>query len=165
MRPEINLQFEPAPANQYFRESTPNTSMKGIKERVYHAWKTGTYPSPATKTLGIKILELSEGHSLVEMEVDEHLHNMSSTMHGGVMADIADAAMGIAISTTISPEEDFTTMEMKISFFRPHIKGPLRAEGIVAKRGRRVAFAEAVLTNQNKEIVAKANGTWLFLTS
>jgi acyl-coenzyme A thioesterase PaaI-like protein len=55
-------------------------------------------------------------------------------------------------------------MEMKISFFRPHIKGPLRAEGIVAKRGRRVAFAEAVLTNQNKEIVAKANGTWLFLT-
>jgi uncharacterized protein (TIGR00369 family) len=85
-------------------------------------------------------------------------------MHGGVMADIADAAMGIAISTTISPEEDFTTMEMKISFFRPHIKGPLRAEGVVAKRGRRVAFAEAVLRNQNKEIVAKANGTWLFLT-
>jgi len=139
--------------------------MKGIKEKVYHAWKTGTYHSPATKTLGIKILELSEGRSLVEMEVDEHLHNMSATMHGGVMADIADAAMGIAISTTISPDEDFTTMEMKISFFRPHIKGPLRAEGIVAKRGKRVAFAEAVLTNQQNQIIAKANGTWLFLTS
>ncbi len=68
--------------------------MKGIKEKVYHAWKTGTYPSPATKTLGIKILELSEGRSLVEMDVDEQLHNMSATMHGGVMADIADAAMG-----------------------------------------------------------------------
>ena len=72
------------------------------------------------------------------------------------MADIADAAMGIAISTTISPEEDFTTMEMKISFYRPHIKGPLRAEGIVAKRGRRVGFAEAVLTNENHQIVAIA---------
>ena len=139
--------------------------MRGIKEKVYQAWKTGTYPSPATKTLGIKILELSEGRSLVEMQVDEHLHNMSSTMHGGVMADIADAAMGIAISTTISPEEDFTTMEMKISFFRPHIRGPLRAEGTVAKRGRRAAFAEAVLTNEKKQIVAKANGTWLFLTA
>ncbi|OLB70434.1 hypothetical protein AUI06_06620 [archaeon 13_2_20CM_2_52_21] len=138
--------------------------MKGIKEKVYHAWKTANYPSPATKTLGIKILELSEGHSLVEMQVDEHLHNMSATMHGGVMADIADAAMGIAISTTISPDEDFTTMEMKISFFRPHIKGPLRAEGTVAKRGKRVAFAEAILTNQQKQIIAKANGTWLFLT-
>ncbi len=137
----------------------------GLKEKVYHAWKTGTYPSTATRTLGIKILELSEGRSLVEMEVDERLHNMSGNMHGGMMADIADAAMGIAISTTISSDEDFTTMEMKISFFRPHVKGPLRAEGIVAKRGKRVAFAEAVLTNQQKQIVAKANGTWLFLTT
>jgi uncharacterized protein (TIGR00369 family) len=80
-----------------------------------------------------------------------------------MMADIADAAMGIAIATTISPDEDFTTMEMKISFFRPHIRGPLRAEGVVAKRGRRVAFTEAVLTNSEKQIVAKANGTWLFM--
>src|SRR5256712_7830308 len=139
--------------------------MKGIKEKVYHAWKIGTYPSPATKALGIKILELSEGRSIVEMQVDEHLHNMSATMHGGVMADIADAAMGIAISTTISPDEDFTTMEMKISFLRPHIKGPLRAEGTVAKRGKRVAFAEAGLTNKQDQIVAKDHGTWLFLTT
>lgn len=139
--------------------------MKGIRERVYDAWKHGTYPSPATKTLGIRILELSEGRSLVEMDVDQHLHNLSATMHGGAMGDIADAAMGIAVATTISPAEDFTTMEFKISFFRPHIKGPLRAEGLVAKRGRRVAFTEAVLTNQQKQVIAKANGTWLFLTA
>ncbi|HEX4921296.1 MAG TPA: PaaI family thioesterase [Candidatus Bathyarchaeia archaeon] len=139
--------------------------MKGIKERVQSAWKTGAFPSSATKTLGIKILELGEGRALVEMMVDSHLHNMSGTMHGGIMADIADAAMGIAISTTISPEEDFTTMEFKISFYRPHIKGLLRAEGIVAKRGKRVAFTEAVLTNEHKQIVAKANGTWLFLSA
>ena len=139
--------------------------MKGVKEMVYDAWKNGTYPSPATKTLGIKIRDLSEGRSIVEMMVDPRHHNMSGTMHGGLMADIADAAMGIAISTTIASDEDFTTMEMKISFYRPHIKGLLTAEGIVAKRGKRVAFAEAVLTNQQKQIVAKANGTWLFLTA
>jgi len=139
--------------------------MKGIKERVQNAWKADTFPSPATKTLGIKIVELGEGRSLVEMMVDSHVHNMSGTMHGGIMADIADAAMGIAVSTTISPEEDFTTMEFKISFYRPHIKGLLKAEGIVAKRGKRVAFTEAVLTNEHKQIVAKANGTWLFLTA
>jgi uncharacterized protein (TIGR00369 family) len=139
--------------------------MKGVKEIVYNAWKNGTYPSPATRTLGIKIVGLSEGHSMLEMNVDPNHHNMSATMHGGMMADMADAAMGIAIATTISPEEDFTTMEMKISFFRPHIKGLLYAEGMVAKRGKRVAFTEAVLTNHHKQIVAKANGTWLFLTA
>src|SRR5947208_16893945 len=96
--------------------------MKGIKEKVYHAWKTGTYPSPATKTLGIKILELSEGRSLVVMEVDEHLHNMSTTMHGAVMAVIADAAVGIAIYATISPAQDFTNMAIKFRFFRHSLK-------------------------------------------
>ena len=139
--------------------------MKGIKETVYNAWKNGTSPSPATKFLGIKIVELSEGRSLVEMMVEPKHHNMSATMHGGIMADIADAAMGIAISTTLAPHEDLTTMEMKISFYRPHIKGILRAEGIVAKRGKRVAFAEAILTNEHNQILAKANGTWLFLTA
>ena len=137
--------------------------MKGVKERVYNAWKTGHPASPATKTLGIKILELSEGRALLEMHVDENLHNLSGTMHGGIMADIADAAMGIALATTVSPEEDFTTMEMKISFFRPHVKGLLRAEGTLAKRGRRVAFMEAVLMNNSQQVVAKASGTWLFL--
>src|SRR5919109_4363740 len=129
--------------------------MKGVRERVYEAWRSGVAPSTATKTLGIKILELSEGRSLLEMNVDANLHNLSGTMHGGIMADIADAAMGVALATTISTEEDFTTMEMKISFFRPHIKGILRAEGIVAKRGRRAAFTESVLTNSEKKIIAK----------
>lgn len=139
--------------------------MKDLKKAVYNAWKTGHPASPATKTLGINILELSEGRALLEMNVDENLHNLSGTMHGGIMADIADAAMGIALATTVSPEEDFTTMEMKISFFRPHIKGVLRAEGGVAKRGRRVAFMEAVLTNTAKQVIAKASGTWLLLSA
>src|SRR5216117_3495443 len=98
--------------------------MKGVKEKVYHAWKTGTFPSPATKTLGIKILELSEGRSLVEMTVDPNHHNMSATMHGGIMADIADAAMGIAIATTVSPQEDFTTMEMRSASSDPTSRDP-----------------------------------------
>src|SRR5436309_15917787 len=103
--------------------------MKGVKEKVYNAWKTGTFPSPATKTLGIKTLELSEGRSLVEMMVDQNHHNMSATMHGGMMADIADAEMGIAIATTVLAQEDFTTMEMKVSFVSHTIKGALRGEG------------------------------------
>src|SRR5205807_8700709 len=51
----------------------------------------------------------------------------------------------------------------KMSFMRPHIKGRLVAEGTIAKRGRRIAFTEAVLTNVKKEILAKCNGTWLIM--
>jgi uncharacterized protein (TIGR00369 family) len=137
--------------------------MESLRDRVFTAWKMGKAPSPATKTLGISISWLSKGRSVMEMNVDEKFHNLSGTMHGGVMSDIADAAMGIALATTLSKKEDFTTIEFKMSFLRPHVRGLLRAEGSLAKRGRRVAFTEAVLTNSRREIVARSSGTCLLL--
>jgi uncharacterized protein (TIGR00369 family) len=137
--------------------------MKGVHERVYSAWKTGKPPSPAIGTLGIKVRNIEEGKSLLEMDVDEHLHNLSGTMHGGVMVDIADAAMGIAVASTLKPDEDMTTIELKMSFMRPHVKGKIVAEGTIPKRGRRIAFTEAVLTNASNEVIAKCTGSWLIM--
>ena len=79
------------------------------------------------------------------------------------MGDVADAAMGIALATTLKPGQDFTTMEFKMSFLRAHIRGVLRAKGSLTKRGRQVAFAEAVLTNSNGEVLAKSSGKCLLL--
>lgn len=84
------------------------------------------------------------------MPVNDYLHNLSGTLHGGIMGDIADAAMGIALATTFKPGEDFTTMEFKMSFLRAHIRGVLRAKRSLAKWGRRMGLAEAVLTNSGK---------------
>ena len=137
--------------------------MKSLRSRVFDAWKTGKAASPATETLGISISRLDKGRSVMEMNVDEKFHNLSGTMHGGIMSDIADAAMGIALATTLSPHEDFTTIEFKMSFLRPHVRGILRAEGLLAKRGRRIAFTEAVLTNSKKEVVARSSGTCLLM--
>jgi uncharacterized protein (TIGR00369 family) len=137
--------------------------MKGVHDKIYTAWKAGKPPSPAIGTLGIRVRNIEEAKSVLEMDVDEHLHNLSGTMHGGVMVDIADAAMGIAVASTLKPDEDMTTIELKVSFMRPHVRGKLVAEGTIAKRGRRIAFTEAVLTNPHKEIVAKCTGTWLIM--
>ncbi|HZY46903.1 MAG TPA: PaaI family thioesterase [Candidatus Bathyarchaeia archaeon] len=137
--------------------------MKGVHDKVYNAWKAGKPPSPAIGTLGIKVRNVEEARSVLEMDVGEHLHNLSGTMHGGVMVDIADAAMGIAVASTLKSDEDMTTIELKMSFMRPHIRGRLVAEGTIAKRGRRIAFTEAVLTNAKKEVVAKCTGSWLIM--
>ncbi len=137
--------------------------MKNLREKLYAAWKTGKPPSPATRTLGIRIVKLSKGRAVLEMNVDQKLHNLSGTMHGGIMGDLADAAMGIALATTLKPQEDFTTVEFKMNFLRPHIKGPLKAVGILPKRGRRVTFTEATLTNGKEEVVAKSFGTCLMV--
>src|SRR5437899_12782234 len=139
--------------------------MKGVRDKVYRAWKTGRPPSQDIGRLGIRVSSIEESRAVLEMDVDEHLHNLSGTMHGGVMVDIADAAMGIAVASTLKPDEDMTTIELKMSFMRPHVKGQLVVEGTIAKRGRRIAFTEAVLTNMKKEVVAKCSGTWLIMSA
>src|SRR2546422_10832588 len=137
--------------------------MRGVRDKGSAALKEGEPPSPALAPLGIKVRSIAESRAVLEMDVDEHLHNLSGTMHGGVMVDIADAAMGIAVASTLRPDEDMTTIELKMSFMRPHVKGRLVAEGTIAKRGRRIAFTEAVLTNTKKEVLAKCSGTWLIM--
>jgi uncharacterized protein (TIGR00369 family) len=70
-------------------------------------------------------------------------HNPMGTLHGGVYCDLADAAMGYAYASTLAEGETFTTVELKINFFRPVRKGRLTAEARVVKAGRRWATSSA----------------------
>ncbi len=62
------------------------------------------------------------------IEADERHANPMGTLHGGILCDVADAAMGMAFVSTLAPEETFTTLELRINFFRPFWKGLLKAK-------------------------------------
>jgi len=85
------------------------------------------------------------------------------TLHGGILCDIADAAMGIAFASTLPSDESFTTIELKINFFRPVWKAALKAEGKVVRRGSTVGYVECEITDENGKLVAKAASTCLVL--
>jgi uncharacterized protein (TIGR00369 family) len=85
------------------------------------------------------------------------------TLHGGILCDIADAAMGIAFASTLEDGESFTTLELKINFLRPVWKDKLRASGKVVKRGRCVGMVECDVTNSQGALVARSSSTCLVL--
>jgi uncharacterized protein (TIGR00369 family) len=85
------------------------------------------------------------------------------TLHGGILCDIADAAMGMAFASTLAPEESFTTVELKINFFRPVWQAQLTAEGVVVQRGRTVGFVECTVTDEENRLIAKASSTCIVL--
>jgi uncharacterized protein (TIGR00369 family) len=89
--------------------------------------------------------------------------NPMGTLHGGVLCDLADAAMGMAFVTTLAPDESFTTVELSINFFRPVWQTVLRAEGRVINRGRNVGYVECDVTDQEGKHVAKARSTCFVL--
>src|ERR1700747_1702504 len=85
-------------------------------------------PPPIAPLLGFVPKSIEPGHAIFEMEVDDRHHNPMGTLHGGVYCDLADAAMGFAYAATLGEGESFTTVELKINFFRPVRKGKLTAE-------------------------------------
>lgn len=59
------------------------------------------------------------GHAVVLLQCSRHHHNPMGRVHGGLIAALADSAMGIAFGRTLLPGEDFSTVDMQISFIRP----------------------------------------------
>jgi len=85
------------------------------------------------------------------------------TLHGGVLCDIADVAMGLAYGAMLEEGETFTTLELKINFLRPVRSARLRADGIVVQKGKTVGLAECSVTDERGRLIAKATSTCLTL--
>jgi uncharacterized protein (TIGR00369 family) len=47
------------------------------------------------------------------------------TVHGGILCDLAEAAMGFAYVSTLEDGETFTTLELKINFLRRLADSPV----------------------------------------
>lgn len=69
------------------------------------------FPAPIGKLLGFTIVRDEKGRAAIEFEATENHANPMGTLHGGVLCDLADAAMGVAYRSTLAPGESFTTLD------------------------------------------------------
>jgi len=121
------------------------------------------FPAPIGKLLGLKLLQAENGMAVVEFIADERHANPAGTLHGGVLCDIADAAMGFAYYTTLGADESLTTLELKMNFLRPVWKATLRAKARVVRAGRFVGFVECDVVDEQERLVARASSTCMRL--
>jgi uncharacterized protein (TIGR00369 family) len=85
------------------------------------------------------------------------------TLHGGVLCDVADLAMGVALYGTLEGEESFTTLEIKMNFLKPVWTGRLTARARVKKGGRATALLECEVHDDKGSLVAFATSTCMIL--
>ena len=138
--------------------------MATMLERV-QAMIRGEAPEPPVAGLvGFHLVEVVPGRAVFEMEAGPRHANPMGTLHGGVLCDIADAAMGIAFASTLEEGESFTTLELKINFLKPVWKARLRAEGRIVKRGRTVGLVECDVVDETGSLVARASSTCMTLS-
>jgi len=120
-------------------------------------------PPPVAELLGIDRVSFGDGKCTMKLEAGDQHANPMGTIHGGILCDVADAAMGMAFFTTCEEGESFTTLELKINFVRPFWTGTLHAHGRVVSRGKTVGLTECDVVDENDRLIAKASSTVMAL--
>ncbi len=123
----------------------------------------GDYAS-VCRLLGMEIEALESNSALVTLTVSPTMFNPFGTVHGGILCDLADMAMGTAFATTLAAGEGLATIELKINFLRPVSTGKLHAQARVVHRGRSTGLVECEIVNEQGKLVAKANSTCMVVT-
>ncbi len=122
------------------------------------------YPTAISQLLGFRITEIDEGYACLEMDADAAIHgNQQGTVHGGLLSELADAAMGTAHSTLIEDGEAFTSIDLRISFFRPVWTSVLKAVAKPVQRGKTITHYQCEILREDGKQVALAAGTFMTL--
>ncbi len=137
--------------------------MSSLLDRIRMAMRGEAPYPPIAELIGFTVTDLQPGRAVVEFEATERHANPMGTLHGGVLCDIADAAMGVAYAGTLNDGETFTTLELKINFLRPVWTARLRATARIVHRGRSVGLVECDVTDEQQRLIARATSTCMTL--
>jgi uncharacterized protein (TIGR00369 family) len=133
----------------------------------FSAISQGGLPDPpAGATTGIRAVEFGDGRAVFELTPAEWHYNPMGSVHGGILATLADSALGCAVHTKLPAGTGYTTVEVKINFTRRVTveSGRVVCEGTVVTMGRRLATSEARITDAAGRIVAHASSTCLIIS-
>ena len=120
--------------------------------------RTGMYDNDAfSRWLGIKLIDIQQGYTKVQMTVREEMTNGFKIAHGGITYSLADSAFAFASN---SWGAHAVSIETSISHTRPvQIGDVLTATTSMENRSKRLAIYNVKVTNQDNKTVALFKGT------
>ena len=110
--------------------------------------------------LGARLERVAPGEVDVSLQVDARHLNLTGTLHGGLIATLADTATGLALRTTLEGGTTSLTSSLSVTFLRPGRPGRVTAKGRVVKRGTRFGYAEADVVDGEGRLLARAAATF-----
>lgn len=113
------------------------------------------------ETIGARLAEVEPGRVVVELDTHAGHRHEGGVVQGGIITQIADAAMGMSLMTLQPDDQSNTTIELKINFLRPVVDGRLRAVGRVVEMKKSLLFSEADVFDERDRLVARASSTCL----
>ena len=140
-------------------ESPVSTKFERVQNTARARALLEAEPDGWMATLGARIAEAEPGRVVLELIAGPQHRHGGGVVQGGVITQIADAAMGMSLAT-LQPDGIWnTTIELKINFVRPAIEGRLRAVGRVVEMRQTLLFSEADVLDDHDRLIARASST------
>jgi hypothetical protein len=104
-----------------------------LADRAHAILEGSAAPPPIASLIGFRPVALAPGHAVFELDTDlDRQANPMGTLHGGILCDLADRAMGFAYASTLADGESFTTLELKIFLKASCARSGRPASGLLA---------------------------------
>lgn len=120
---------------------------------------------PICAPLSFHMVEASEGFVVFEGTPTNALYNPLGSVHGGWYGTLLDSCMACAVQTTLARGTAYTTVEYSVNLVRAITvdTGPVRAEGRIVHRGRRLATADGRLLDLSGKLLAHGTTTCMIM--
>jgi uncharacterized protein (TIGR00369 family) len=116
--------------------------------------------SPFHAGLGVEVVDAAAGTVTIAIDVGPERLNLQGLVHGGLLATIADTAMGLAVRTQVEPGRRHVTIQLGVQYLRAGRPGTIQARGRTIRVGGQVAHAEADVHGDDGRLLARAQGTY-----
>src|SRR5262247_1655138 len=118
---------------------------------------------PVARLIGFTLTSIAPGQARMAFEAGAQHANPMGTLHGGMLCDSADAAMGLAYASTLGEGDTCTTLELTSNVLQPVWQARLQAIGRVVTHGRTVGLVECDILDAQEALIARATSTCMTL--
>lgn len=121
--------------------------------------------APIAEHLDFYMSEAEEGLAVFVGTPTSAHYNPIGGVHGGWYGTLLDSCMACAVQTTLEKGTGYTTVEYSVNLVRGITAetGPVRAEGRIVHRGRRMATAEGRLLDTSGKLLAHGTTTCMVM--
>ncbi len=103
--------------------------------------------------LGIRAEAAKDGHARMEFVAESRHLNPAGTVHGGVLATLADTAMGLAARSCTDDGEVPATSQLTIAYLTAAHEGSMTVVAQVRKVGDHLLVCDADVDQGGKPVV------------
>lgn len=107
--------------------------------------------------------EFCPDHSIIRIPITPVIHNTIKLPHGGILATIADAAMGELAARAVEQGKNVVTTNLHINYLATTTNKELIAKGYFVNKGRRMLVMESIIEDETGKKLATATATFFVI--